>query len=97
MKFKTKQDIINYLENIDKVKGKPYNIGGGTENTMSLLEAITYIEELTGKKAELNFTDKRHGDQDIWISDISKIKNDLGWKPTINPQEGIRKMIEDKL
>jgi CDP-paratose 2-epimerase len=88
---------IDEIENIDKVKGKAYNIGGGVENTMSLLEAITCIEELTGKKSDLTFTDKRHGDQDIWISDITKIKNDLGWSPTINPKEGIRKMIEDKL
>ncbi len=88
---------IDEIENIDKVKGKAYNIGGGIDNTMSLLEAISCIEELSGKKADLNFTDKRHGDQDIWISDITKIKTDLGWNPTISPKEGIRKMIEDKL
>lgn len=88
---------IDELENIDKVKGKAYNIGGGVENTMSLLEAITCIEELTGKKAELTFTDKRHGDQDIWISDITKIKTDLGWNPTISPTEGIKKMLDDEI
>jgi CDP-paratose 2-epimerase len=84
---------LDEIENIDKVKGKPYNIGGGVENTMSLLEAIAEIEEQTGKKATLSFTDKRHGDQDIWISDISKIKNDLGWSPRVSPKEGISQMI----
>lgn len=86
---------IDELENIDKVKGKPYNIGGGTENTMSLFEAITEIEKQTGKKAELTFLPKRYGDQDIWISDISKIENDLGWKPTVPPQQGIKMIIEE--
>lgn len=85
---------IDELENIDKVKGKPYNIGGGVNNTMSLLEAIKCIEDNTGKKAELTFTDKRHGDQDIWISDISKIKQDLGWEPTISPEQGIKLIID---
>jgi len=86
---------IDELENIDKVKGKPYNIGGGIENTMSLLEAIKEIENVTGKKAELTYLPKRHGDQDIWISDISKIKKDLGWQPTISPKHGIKMMIEE--
>lgn len=83
---------LDEIENIDKVKGKAYNIGGGVANTMSLLEAIAYIEKITGKKAHLNFTDKRHGDQDIWISDISKIKADLGWEPKVSPKEGIERM-----
>lgn len=85
---------IAELENIDKVKGKVYNIGGGVDNTMSLLEAINYIEEITGKKSKLTFADKRHGDQDIWISDISKIKEDLGWHPSISPKEGIKMIVD---
>jgi CDP-paratose 2-epimerase len=84
---------VDEIENIDKVKGKAYNIGGGVENTMSLLEAIAYIQDVTGEKAELNFTDKRHGDQDIWISDIRKIKEDLGWEPTVSPKEGIEMIV----
>jgi|ERR1035437_5026827 CDP-paratose 2-epimerase len=85
---------IDELENIDKVKGKPYNIGGGINFTLSLLETIKIIEDLTGNKAELTFLPKRHADQTIWISDISKIKNDLGWEPDFPPQEGIMRMIE---
>lgn len=88
---------LDEIENIDKVKGKPYNIGGGASNTMSLLEAIAEIEEQLGRKAELTFLPKRHGDQDIWISSITKIKNDLGWEPTISPKQGIERMIKDSL
>jgi CDP-paratose 2-epimerase len=88
---------LDEIENIDKVAGKPYNIGGGVDNTMSLLEAIKEIEDQTGRKAELTFLDKRHGDQDIWISDITKIKTDLGWSPTISPKEGIKRIIEQYL
>ena len=88
---------LDEIENIDKVKGKAYNIGGGVKNTMSLLEAIVCIERLTGTKAELTFTDKRHGDQDIWISDITKIKNDLGWQPMVSPKDGILAMIDTAL
>lgn len=85
---------VDEIEQIDKVKGQTYNIGGGFDFTMSLLEAISFIEAETGKRAELNFTDKRHGDQDIWISDLTKIKKDLGWSPVISPQDGIRMIID---
>lgn len=85
---------LDEIENIDKVAGKPYNIGGGIDNTMSLLEAINEIELQTGRKAELTFQDKRHGDQDVWVSDLTKINTDLGWKPTISPQQGIKLIIE---
>lgn len=86
---------IDELENIDKVAGKRYNIGGGVDNTMSLLEAIKEIENQTGKKSQLNFTEPRHGDQSIWISDIFKIKQDLGWSPTVSPVEGITRIINE--
>ncbi|MEK9207302.1 MAG: NAD-dependent epimerase/dehydratase family protein [Patescibacteria group bacterium] len=85
---------VDEIENIDRVVGKVYNIGGGINNTMSLLEAIKYIEDESGNKAELTFLPKRHGDQDIWISDISKIKEDLGWEPQVSPQQGLKLMIE---
>jgi len=84
---------MDEIENIEKVAGQAYNIGGGIDNTMSLLEAISIIEKWCEQKAELTFLPKRHGDQDIWISDISKIKKDLGWVPTTSPQEGIARMI----
>ena len=88
---------LDEIEHIDKVAGQVYNIGGGIANTMSLLEAISFIERETGNKAELTFLAKRHGDQDIWISDISKIKRDLGWEPQVSPQQGIRMMLEEIL
>lgn len=88
---------IDEIEKIDRVKGKAYNIGGGVKNTMSLLEAISWIEELAEMRAELTFLPKRHGDQDIWISDIRKIQDDLGWKPVVSPEGGIRYMIESGL
>lgn len=87
---------IDELENIDKVKGKAYNIGGGMNNTLSLLEAISLIEELSGKKSDITFHDKRYGDQDIWISDLTKISQDLpSWKPIVSPREGFEIMVKN--
>lgn len=87
---------LDELEQIDKVAGQAYNIGGGIDFNLSLLEAIKIIEDISGKKAELTFLEKRYGDQDIWISDLTKIKTDLGWSPSISPREGIELMIKEQ-
>jgi CDP-paratose 2-epimerase len=84
---------LDSLENIDKVKGEIFTLGGGQENTYSLLEAIEVIEELTGNRANLSFHPKRPHDQDIYISSIKKIKEKLRWKPMINFEDAIVDMI----
>lgn len=85
---------VDELEQYSKVKGQVFNVGGGQENTISLIESIQFIEELTGNKIKLEYFDWRLADQKIYISDISKVTETIGWKPTITPQEGIRLMYE---
>ena len=54
--------------------GEVYNIGGGPERSVSVLEAINLIEKETGKKAIYEFHDPRPGDR-IWdIHDCSKFR-----------------------
>jgi len=83
---------LDELESIEKVKGQIFNIGGGTENTMSLIEAVDWIEEISKKKVEIEYHDWRPADQKVYISDISKIKEVLGWEPKVSPREGVEKM-----
>ena len=83
---------LDELENIDKVKGSVFNIGGGVDNTMSLIEAVARIEEVSGKKATIEYHDWRLADQKVYISDISKVKRELGWSPKVSPMQGIEKI-----
>jgi len=85
---------LDELESMEKVKGQIFNIGGGPENTMSLIEAVEYIEKISGKKAEIEYHDWRPADQRVYISDISKVKRILGWEPKISPREGIKKIYD---
>lgn len=80
-------------ENISKTKGKVYNIGGGRENTISLLELLSYLGELLKNKIEYSFDNWRHGDQRVYYSDISKAKKDFGWIPRISKEDGIVKLF----
>ena len=93
-------DICKLIEseiiNIDKIKGKVYNIGGGDKFTLSLREATEMVQELMGKKfKEINHIEKcRKADHCVYISDIRDIEYDIGWKPKIKIEDGYKKIIE---
>ncbi len=55
-----------------------FNIGGGPHNTLSLLELLDMLEELTGKRAKTTHSDWRSGDQKVYISNIRSIREKLG-------------------
>jgi len=71
-----------------------YNIGGGQETAISLLECIDLIEEISGKRPEIKFLPDRHGDLRYFICDIQKAKKALNWAPKIRPREGVFRLIE---
>lgn len=75
------------------IKHAVWNVGGGDENTMSLNEFVHFLEKETGKKAKISFKDWRLSDQKVYISDISRINKDLGWKPHVSPENGARTLI----
>jgi CDP-paratose 2-epimerase len=52
------------------------------------------IKTITGKKSHLSFAEWRPSDQKVYISDISKIKKDLGWEPKVAPSEGVKQIVE---
>lgn len=57
-------------------KGEVYNIGGGEERSVSIIEAIKLIEKETGKKAVINYVDKERKGDRIWdIHDVSKFQS----------------------
>lgn len=78
----------------NKAAGQIFNIGGGPSNTMSLHELIYFLERQKGEKIPVRYDDWRPGDQKVFVGNISKAKNDLGWEPTINPAEGVEKLFQ---
>lgn len=74
--------------------GKIYNVGGGSNNTMSLIELIAFLEKFFDKKIKYKFSDWRPGDQKVFVSDINKAKKDFGWEPTITVEQGVKKLFD---
>lgn len=79
---------------IEKTRGKAYNIGGGQENTLSLLELVMLLEEQFGTKLNFKFDDWRPGDQLVYISDLSQAAADFGWRPRISAVEGVANLVD---
>jgi CDP-paratose 2-epimerase len=71
-----------------------YNIGGGLQTAISLLECIEMLKQITGKKLEVKFMPDRHGDLRYFICDIGKAGQNLHWKPRIMPRQGIERLVE---
>lgn len=81
-------------DNINVTQGQIYNIGGGRENTISLLELIEQLENLLGKHIKYTFDDWRPGDQKVYISDIRKAERDFDWMPKIPKEQGIERLLD---
>jgi len=85
-------DLI--VNNISKVSGQIFNIGGGPKNTISIwTEFKPILEELLGTPIMISSADWRPGDQPVYISDIRKAEAMLGWIPKITVQEGITRLF----
>ena len=78
----------------EAMRGGVFNVGGGPENTLSLLELVDLVEGLSGKKADVAFEDWRSGDQKVYISDVSRAAEVLEWRPRIGPREGVSRFID---
>mgnify|MGYP003350376577 CR=1 FL=1 len=81
------------IENIDVCSGEIYNVGGGPKNSLSLLELIEFLETSMNKKLNYSFDSWRPGDQKIYISNISKIYNHIGWEPKTSIKDGLKELL----
>jgi len=71
-----------------------FNIGGGPENALSLLELIGLLGKLTGKRPKVSFSSWRPADQKVYISDIQKATRLLGWRPQVRLEEGVKRLVD---
>jgi CDP-paratose 2-epimerase len=89
------EDLVNALvlaaRDAHRLKGRAFNIGGGTANTVSLLELIDAIGEL-GERPDVRFEDWRVGDQRYYVSDIRAFQEATGWRPRVGVREGLGRL-----
>lgn len=74
---------------VEKTAGQVYNVGGGIRNSVSLLEVIDMIEQMTGKQVRYSLQRQRLGDQLFYVSDFDKLTAHTGWKPKISVRQNL--------
>jgi CDP-paratose 2-epimerase len=89
------KDLVDAFDRFFKsnIKHAVFNMGGGPNNTLSLLEVLELLRNITGIHPKVSFSDWRASDQKVYVSDITKIRNALGWTPVVSPRDGIMRVI----
>ena len=87
------KDLVLALEKVraqvEKTAGQIYNVGGGIKNSVSLLEVMDIIEQITGKRLRYSLQTPRPGDQLFYVTDFDKLTRHTGWKPKISVSQNI--------
>ena len=82
------------VSNISQVTGEAFNMGGGVDNSASLLEVVHELNRLTSHEIASQRGPERLGDQRWYVSDTSKFKARLQWSPKVSVADGLRSLYD---
>lgn len=77
-----------------RVAGQAFNIGGGLDNSLSLLELFQLLGSFIGQRLRFACDPPRQSDQRVFIADLTRITSAIGWSPRVRAHEGVRDMYE---
>ena len=78
---------------IARLSGRPFNIGGGPRNAVSLRETLDTIARLLGRAPRVEHGPIRPGDQPWYVSDIRSFAEAAGWRPSVSAQDGLERLL----
>lgn len=78
----------------EQAAGQAFNIGGGPGNTMSLLELLAYLQDELKITIPLKWDDWRPGDQPVFVCNLDKARERLGWSPQITVRDGVKDLAQ---
>jgi CDP-paratose 2-epimerase len=92
------EDLVDALcrarEIMPQIAGEAFNIGGGPNQAVSLLELLDLLRSLHGGLPEVFKDSWRTGDQRYYVSDTRKFFRATGWTPRNGVEEGVRKLYQ---
>jgi CDP-paratose 2-epimerase len=77
-----------------EIRGEAFNVGGGPDNTVSLLELIELVEELEDRTIDVLWGEERTGDQRYYVADTNRLHERTGWRPSVTVREGVEALHE---
>ena len=92
-------DVSNAVEaylavwrNIDRVRGRAFNLGGGAANAVSLRTLLAHMGRLLGRDVDVRFSDWRAGDQRYFVADTRAAQAALGLGPKLGWRQGVERL-----
>ena len=90
-------DIVSLYfkaKDVPEAYGQVFAIGGGIDNSLSLLELFSLLEKKMNITMEYTQLPWRESDQKVFVADIQKAKDVIGWVPNVSAEGGITNMLE---
>ena len=81
------------MKHIGPISGEAFNIGGGMDNSLSLLELFGLLEGIVSTKMRFEHKPVRTSDQKVFVADLAKAERLLGWTPQVGKAEGIEAVV----
>jgi CDP-paratose 2-epimerase len=78
---------------IGSLSGRAFNVGGGVEHSVSLLELLAVIQRVEGRSPDVRFGPWRPADQRYYVSNLALFTRETGWRPKIAVEEGVRQLL----
>ena len=75
-----------------RIRGNAWNLGGGPEQTTSVLELVDLLTKLGGRRPEIRFEAARPGDPRWYVADGQRFKDVTGWAPHVGVREGVARL-----
>jgi len=73
--------------------GHAFNVGGGPERSLSILQLFDWYEAETGNQVSYRTGERRLSDQEVFVSCNHKVERMTGWTPRISLDEGLRELL----
>jgi len=88
--------LIDYqLANFSDLDGEVFNVGGGVETSLSLLETTQLCQTVTSQQITIqSVSEERQDDIPLFITDSSKVMRRTGWKPSTEPKLVLQRIYE---
>jgi CDP-paratose 2-epimerase len=77
------------MRHVASLAGRAFNIGGGTQNTLSLLELISWLGQKDDRPLQVERAPARVGDQKYYVSNPSQFSSAVGWHPRVSVADGL--------
>ena len=98
------EDLVNALllaqASMDRLKGRAFNIGGGQENTVSLIQFLDLVGKIGARMPRVKFAPWRPGDQRYYASNSTSFQKITRWFPRVGVRQGLanlyRWMVETR-